>query len=478
MSIRLLALYLTIAGLSIYSFKDWFKSLCGMILVMALIHHEDMPTNMFGIQGFNVWNILFAVIFLAWLVSRQCDGLKWDMPRHIKVLLLLYLGVILVGFLRAVLDRSYLEDYLLKDMISEELINTVKWVIPGILLFDGCRTRKRVIMASTCLLAMYLLLSVQIIKRMPLESALGGGGERIQHTRLKVCRSIGYSAPDMSTILAGASWGMLAALPLMRKKKYWIIVLTAAGLITFGQALTGGRAGYAAWGATGLVLCLLKWRKFLLLAPVALLLLPIMLPATAERMLFGFGQRDAAGQTMTDDYEVTSGRTLIWPHVIDKIGESPMVGYGRLGMRRSGLTEYLRQTYGEFEAFPHPHNMYLETLLDNGIIGTIPIFIFWGVMVVYAARLFRSGNPLYSAAGGLALALMLAQLFAGIGSQHFYPRESTFCVWVAMFLSLRVYVEQSRAKQEAKVAVHSQQPWVFNRQPAIIPAVNAHERTS
>ena len=80
MSIRITALYIFVAGLCVYAWKDWFKSLCGLILLMAVIHHEDMPTNMFGIQGFNTWNILFSVIFLAWLTDRRRRGLRWDIP--------------------------------------------------------------------------------------------------------------------------------------------------------------------------------------------------------------------------------------------------------------------------------------------------------------------------------------------------------------------------------------------------------------
>ena len=445
MSIRITVLYLVVAGLSIYAWKDWFKSLCGLILLMAVIEHEDMPKTMLGIQGLNMWNVLFLMILLAWIASRRRDNLTWDMPRHVNVLLLLYLGVIVLGFLRAVFDRSYLSGYPLGSLISEELINTIKWVLPGILLFDGCRSRKQVVIALVCILAVYLLLSMQVMKRMPLESALGGENERIQRIRLKICLSIGYSAPNLSAILAGASWAVLATLPLVHKKKYWLMLLAAAGTVAFGQALTGGRAGYVAWGATGLTLCLLKWRKYLLLAPVILIVLPMVFPGTAERMLQGFGQTDASGQETVNDYEMTSGRTLIWPYVIDKIGESPVIGYGRLAMVRTGLRDKLMADYRE--SFPHPHNMYLQTLLDNGILGSIPIFLFWGTMLVYSTRLFRSSNRLYAAVGGLSLSLMLAQLFAGIGSQYFYPTASTLTVWTAMLLALRVHVEEKRAQE-------------------------------
>ena len=44
------------------------------------------------------------------------------------------------------------------------------------------------------------------------------------------------------------------------------------------------------------------------------------------------------------------------------------------------------------------------------------------------------------------MALMLAQLIAGIGSQHYYPRESTAAMWFAVFLAARVYLEEQKQK--------------------------------
>jgi len=451
MSIRVTALYILVTFLCIYAWKDWFKSLCGLILLMAVIEHESMPKSILGIQGFNMWNLLFLVIFMAWLASRRREGLTWDMPRHVSVLLLIYLGLIVVGVLRAVFDRSYIQDYSVGSLVSEQLINTIKWVLPGVLLFDGCRTRKQVRMAIVCLLAMFFLIAVQVVRRIPPGTILSGDAIDIARN---ACSDIGYSAVDMSVFLAGAFWAIMSALQLLRRKKYKAPVLAASGLVVFSQALTGGRAGYIAWGGIGLILCLLKWRKYLLLAPVVVILLPIVLPGAVDRMLEGFGETDVAGQITRDDDAVTSGRTVIWPYVINKIGESPFIGYGRLAMNRTGLVVSIETEHPGIGA-SQPHNMYLETLLDNGIIGSIPILLFWAVMVVYGAILFRSDNHLCSAVGGLALSLILAQLFAGIGSQHIYPEESTLGLWVAMFLSLRVYVEKKRTQTGANTAESS-----------------------
>jgi len=450
MSIRISVVVLFVVVLCLYAWKDWFKSLCGLFLMTAIISDKDLPSAMFGIQGMNLWNVLLAGVLLAWLATRSRQGLTLDMPRPIAVLLLLYLGVILFGVLRAVFDRSYIENYPLQNLISEEMINTIKWTLPGLMLYDGCRTRRHVILAVTVICGLYLLIALQVVYRVPWECALSDPGVRLVLRRGKGCARIGYNPCDISAFLAGASWGVLAALALAREKRHKLLLLAAAAIMAFGQALTGGRAGYLAWAATGVIMCLVKWRKYLLLGPVIAVLLPAVFPGVAARMLQGFGQVGASGETTVDTHTVTSGRAQIWPHVIDGIRESPLVGHGRLAMKRTGLTNWLWTTLGE--SFPHPHNMYLETFLDNGIVGSLPIFLFWGSMLIYSGRMFLDSNRLYAAVGGLALSMMLAQLFSGIGAQHFYPVDSTVGVWAAMFLILRVHVEEMKIRGTLSIA--------------------------
>jgi O-antigen ligase len=446
MSIRATIVMLVVAILGMYAFRDWFKSLCGLIIMMALMQHQDMPRNLAGIQGLNPWNALMLVIVAAWLVARRRERLTWDMPRHINILLLLYLGVILVGWLRAVFDRSYLGDYGVGSLVSEDLINTVKWVIPALLLFDGCRTRKRLVWAVCAILIMYLGLAGQVAKNLPPSCAISGGAG-VFRSRLKVYHEIGYSSCDMSAALAGASWAILGILPTCRRWWHKAAAIGLFALTSYANALTGGRAGYLGWGAAGLTLCAVRWRRYLILAPMAPFLLAIVLPAAAERMLTGFGERSATGDQATNDYEVTSGRNLIWPYVVEKISKSPVLGYGRLAMIRTGLRDQLANDLGAGEVFPHPHNMFLELLLDNGAIGAIPVLAFFCCIIFYSASLFRgTSSPWAAAAGGLALAMVVAQLVSGIGAQHFYPRESTVGMWAAMFLALRVHTDRLRAR--------------------------------
>ena len=102
--IRLTLLIMFCVFLCIYAWRDWFKALCGLIVMMAVVEHPDMPKTIMGIQGLNPWNICLFVVVLAWLAQRRKEGLKWDMPRGTTFLLWTCLIIIVVNFIRLLLS--------------------------------------------------------------------------------------------------------------------------------------------------------------------------------------------------------------------------------------------------------------------------------------------------------------------------------------------------------------------------------------
>lgn len=429
---------------------------------MAILEHPDMPKTIMDIQGLNPWNILLAVVIMAWLSNRGREGLTWDMPRHINVLLVLYLLVVLISFFRMIVDRGGLIEFasLMGEHVpsttglwSEHLINCLKWVIPGLLLFDGCRSHDRFILAVMALLGVYFLLGIQVIKWMPLSGI--GGGAALKERSLKILGGeIGYHRVNLSMMLAGASLAIFSAKALGNSKIHTNIIIAASLSVFFAQALTGGRMGYVTWAAVCFVLCFLKWRRYLLFAPILIITILWLVPGAKERMLQGFTPetRDfnpRIEQPMiyngeVDIYTVTAGRVIAWPYVIKKIGEAPVFGYGRLAMQRSGVTSFL---WTEFrEQFPHPHNAYLQLLLDNGFFGGLPVLMFYLIIIKHGVSLFRdSRDSVFTAIGGITLSLVLALMVASFGSQSFYPREGAVGMWCAIGLMLRVYVQRSKA---------------------------------
>jgi hypothetical protein len=162
-----------------------------------------------------------------------------------------------------------------------------------------------------------------------------------------------------------------------------------------------------------------------------------------ERMLQGFSPDDPMNFAAVDLGEVTAGRNRIWPHVAEKIKESPVVGFGREAMIRTGLTEFTaRQLLDEVG---HPHNGYLEWLLDNGWVGLVPVMAFYIAVLIPAFSLFRDSRSEVSVAiGGVTAALTLALVIAAAGSQTFYPREGNIGMWCAIGLMFRVRQDGDR----------------------------------
>jgi O-antigen ligase len=456
MSIRITVLSLIVAYLSVYAWRDWFRALCGAIVLMAFLQHPDMPKSMLGILGFNLWNVLLLNVLGGWIATRQHEGLIWDMPRSLQIAFLFYLAVVIWAFLRLVYNPTEFYPFATYQITVNYLINPVKFLIPGILLYDGCRTSSRVHWGLASIILLYFLLSAQVMRHMGLQIDLSGA-ELSSKASNVIHHSTGYNRVDMSMMLAGASWATVVFSQLMISKRLRWACWVGAGIILFALALTGGRMGYVTWGLVGLVLCLAKWRKLLLLLPMAAVMVCITVPGVRERMLEGFGGRKGAFVEQTDSSQITSGRTEMWPYVIQKIEESPLLGYGRLGMIRTGLSDELKQEVGE--GFGHPHNAYLELLLDNGILGALCALPLFAMIVRRSLRLFKNGEfVLYQVAGGVALALFLALLFAGFGAQTFYPRESTLGMWAAAGIVLRVWVERESGRTALLESEASEEP--------------------
>jgi O-antigen ligase len=441
MSIRVALLILFVLFFSGYAWKNWFVSTCASVLLLAVVLHPDFPTSVGGIQGLNPWNFLILNVTLAWLSQRGKEGYLWDFPSGIGMLLCGYILLIFVAAVRFMPQAT--SEFPIGTIISEDIINTTKWVLPGIILFDACRTRRRVYIALGVILTLYLLLAVQVVRWMPLGAAMSSGDELSRLGARFIQNEIGYNRVTLSNMLAGASWAILVSVILVRTHWQRLIVLASAGLTTLGQALTGGRTGYVTWAFVGLLLSLIRWRRLLPLIPVVILAVGIAFPAVWDRMLQGIGEK-SGNVARANEYEMTSGRNIAWPVVIDKIQESPLIGYGKEAMISTGLSGMLMSRYGE--SFPHPHQAYLEILLDNGLLGfliVVPFYlaVFWRSFKLVLVR----EDPLVCAVGATAFCLIAALLTGAMGGQTFYPREGSVGMWAAIGLMLRVSVEWSRS---------------------------------
>jgi O-antigen ligase len=449
MSIRVTVCAIVVLWLCIQAWRGkWFMAACGAIVMMAFLERRDMPRAMMGIPGVNLWNLLMINTAWAWLHWRKRTELTWDFPPGIKTAFYAYLFVIVWSFTRFFLDPTPYYEGTRFTIVIGYLINPLKFLLPALILFDGCRSRQQMTFALGSILLMYFILGVLTIKYMGLSDF--SGKELSSRAARVLNRDVGYHRVDMSMMLAGASWGMVAFSTLVRQRWLRLSLWGAAGLVLVGQALTGGRAGYVTWGVIGLTLCLLRWRKLLPLIPLAVVLIFAFAPGVRERLLEGWGRTEGSVVKQSDEFEVTAGRNTAWPLVVEKIGESPVIGYGRNGMVRTGLTARMANEFGD--EFGHPHNAYLEILLDNGLIGFFCVLPLIFVLLYRSLLLFRdTRDPLVHVAGGVAVALLGSLIIAALSSQTFYPREGMVGMWAALGLALRAWVEREELPESGRI---------------------------
>ena len=455
--LRIGALWMIIVFLGVYAWKDWFKSLCGLILLMAVVQHPDFPNSIAGIQGLNPWNVLLLFIAIAWLFERNREGLRWDYPPLLSTLFIAYMIVMMVSYSRMAANPDALIEWKTMvganvpgqmELFSEKVINRLKWVIPALMVYDGARTRERIHWALASLLAVYVLLAIQVINTVPLEVMTSSSGSSLsEKARLALASRVGYHRVNMAMMLAGASWALYCARGLVKPRSGKLVVLFFCAIVTIGLMMTGGRMGYVTWGVLGVGFAVMRWRWMLLAGPVLVLIIALIIPGPFQRLQQGVdgAQVDTnvrIEETMDQQdiswYTVSSGRVFAWPFVIRKISESPVIGHGEEAMKRTGIALELKVDYNE--SFPHPHNAYLQWTLDTGFIGLVIVIWFYGIIAVTAFRAFvNRQDETISAIGGVTLALIGALFVAGIGSQTFYPREGAVCMWVAMAILLRSY---------------------------------------
>jgi O-antigen ligase len=423
-----------------YAWKDWFPAVGGLALMTAVLNNPEMPRQVLGIRGLNLWNLMLLLIVPAWIAGRRREGLRWDLPPLAGVMLALYVLVMVIGFLRLALAPGPVT-LSTSELVGECLINPLKYLIPGLMIFDGARTRPRFLLAVASILAVYVFVSILVLREV--DVSLLAGGSSLNDWGLQAGLVTGFHRNGVSVMLAGASWALLCIRPLASSRVRSMVLLAIAGLVVFAQALTGGRGGYLAWIGVGLVLSLLRWRGALVVAPIVVSIVLTAVPSVRERALYGISlsEQDAATGPI-DEEKLSSGRLEVWGYMVAKVRESPLVGFGRLGYHRSGLHAFL---WAKTHAFPHPHNAYLEWLLDNGWLGMAPLMVLNGLVLLLSLILFTdSRHPAFVAAGGMAFSLVLAQVVGSISGRSWYPNEETAGMWCAVGLMLRVWVERSR----------------------------------
>lgn len=415
-----------------YAFRDWYRALCFLVAFTALQDYPNLP-NPFGAKGINHWSVMLAGVTIAWAISRLGDPRGPNLTTGWWIACGAYFTVECIALFRLILQldefksaasalhESYL-GYDVKGIVIDCFYTPVRYVWLAMMLLDGARTRERIFEGIFAVFTAMMLYAVIVCKEIP-PSALVGGG---MVYRDRIPKWTGRHPNDMARLFAAGFWMAItfAQLKLGPSWRRWIAV-GCAGLLGLGLAHTqsrGGIVGFLVCGVT-LAVAMKSWKNIFVLGALGVSAV-IAAPGLMDRITAGV---DTTGAGDVDVDTLTAGRDVIWEAAFEAIDHAPLIGYGMYGYVTShALARSIQVGGGE----KHPHNAYLETLLDHGVLlaaGRLAPFVYAWCISIWLARTRRDETLRFAGIAGACYTTTL--LAMGLTGQHYGLTENPFSFW-------------------------------------------------
>lgn len=424
------ALYIGVAGAAAVAVLLDYR--IGAVLLVGLLPVSStsvFPHGLMGITGLNPINLLLAATLVAYLARGRLEHSGPLIPR--PLLLLYILPIVAAGLMgtmhvddihpgfydQLIINYTNWSGYL-RDTVVKPLLTVLTAVLVAAAVAKARKPEPFVtaLAIGACLLA--LVMFVFIVT----------SGVRLGFLASARARAffdqIGTHANELGRVFVTAYALMLFAWWETKNEKAKVALFIALGMVSLGIVLSFSRNAFLGFFlVNGLFLI---WRfnaKKLGLAMLGAAFAAALAPdAIYRRLTYGFdsGTADA----------VSAGRIgEIWLPLVPDALQSPIVGQGLDSIMWSHA-----MTSGQMLFVGHPHNAYLQAILDMGVVGLgLTLAYYWTVW-----RGFRAlGSNAYLSPvmrgffqGGCAA--LVAFAVAGMTGGSLRPQPENVLLWIAI----------------------------------------------
>jgi O-antigen ligase len=313
------------------------------------------------------------------------------------------------------------------DFLKAKYLKPLAYVIYAFLLGNALRDSKRPERFLAALAFAAVLPAVAVLVIIGLH---GFALSELQSQRAFL-GPLGLHANEMALSLALATGPLLYMWGAVRNGLLKLLCLAAMSLVIVALILTFSRAGFVGLVVIAVTYLFFRKRKgtivaFVLLCAVLLVAAP---QAVRDRLTTGV-ESGALSNTVSNrnDEKLTQGRVVSWMLLAPDVLRSPL--WGR-GVASTAWTSAV--TKGVYAA-NHPHNMYLEILLDLGVLGFLAIVHLGRVVLRSFRRLAMAEelSPLMRRYFAGAAASFLGMLAMGFTSGHYMPYPEQAFMWFSL----------------------------------------------
>jgi O-antigen ligase len=448
------ALYLAASLIGcVFVLRDFRIGVVLLILLMPISSTSMFPRTMLGITGLSPVTLLLAGTLGSYLLHGLSDGsLRRFVPRP---LLWLYVVPIVIAGAMGVVHVDDIAPVLLMNKkfalngvaayISTQVVYPLLMVVFALLVGAAAsHSEKPEKFLVPTWIAMWVTSSIVIVFVYLSGISLG---ELASSTSREFLSDLGMHANEWGRMYAFAYALLLFTWAESKGPGIKIALLASMGCVVVALILTFSRGSFLGFIVVNALFLL--WRRnakalilFGLLAAVALFALP---EAVYDRVTTGFGGSSESEFEGGPD-AISAGRIkFIWLPLLPEVLRSPIYGHG-LGSivwseamhRGAGVT---------IAAVGHPHNAYLQLLLDMGIVGLI-------LVCAYFAHLwkgFRASSVDPTVPPNLrgfylgAAAGLVSLMISYITDSSLLPRPEQVFMWVAIGM---MYGQRNRRPAE------------------------------
>ncbi len=421
--------------------------LAAMIVVLPISASIVLATQFLPLPGARISNILIVLLLVGFLLNQKLNftGFKAAAIFYSGSLLLLIMAIVRADHVAGYAVEFWMESYEpVKFFLSHALIPLLT-TIPFLMIIGRVRTEEeicRVIYYMAISLSLFALLIIGVY------FFIVPFGSDFSITREIIGVYLGMHGNNLADFII-VGFPLLLSLALASNGRYRMWFYLASALSLIAAAVIYSRTAYGVILFSILAIVIMT-RRYKIMIPflIMLVLIVVITPGVGDRALTGLAEGEID--------LITAGRVdTIWRPVVgewrERITLDPLkaiFGYGRYGIIDL-------QVFRNRQMFltNHPHNMYLDTLIDSGIVGLLFYLIVIGYVVVRLIKVFlrrkkRGQTVEIHLATGLLVAL-LSFLARGMAGSYLLPHLSNSFFYLVMAIAF-VMLRQEELTQQAE----------------------------
>ena len=357
------ALYITVSlTVCLAVLYDFRVGVVALVLLVGLQNTAYFPHGLMGITGLNPSNLLLAGTLVSCLLHGRLKGF---LPRPLA--LLYVLPIVCAGLLGATHVDEIIPQFFELGIhaydnafgyLRDELVKPMLIVLLGLLVGSAVASSQkpdRFLIPIALSVWFIALLEIGYI----IHSGVRLGSLASSDARTFLDSALGMHANSLGRLFAVAYALLLFPWWETKRPGLKLFLFLTMGALAFSLLLTFSRGAFVGFLLVNLLF--LVWRfnlKTLGMALIAAAVCVALAPeAVVGRLTVGFdtGEADA----------ISAGRVeSIWLPLLPELARSPLWGNGLVSTTWSAPMEA-----GAMLMVGHPHNAYLEALLDMGVIG-------------------------------------------------------------------------------------------------------------